>query len=63
MHKFHMKRPQVEDSVYHMTPQKKDVIALKKYFFIRNCIVDTDVVNDVTCTRHSGITRVVIRFL
>ena len=45
-------------------PLKLDFIALKMSFIsIRKCIVDTDVVNDVTCTRQSVITRVVIRFL
>ena len=30
---------------------------------VRKRIIDTDVVNDVTCERQSVITRVVIRFL
>ena len=44
-------------------PLKPDFIAFKISFIsISKCIVDTDVVNDVTCTRQSVITRVVIRF-
>ena len=35
----------------------------KYYYFNRKIIVDTDVVNDVTSTRQSVITRVVMRFL
>ena len=31
--------------------------------YIRKCIVDMDVVNDVMCTRQSVITRVVVQFL
>ena len=34
-----------------------DIISLRKR------VADTDVVNDVTCTRQSVITRMVIRFL
>ena len=34
-----------------------------KQYFKKKCIVDTDVVNDVTSSRQSVITRVVIRFL
>ena len=31
-----------------------------EYYFIRKCIFEPDVVNDVTCTRKSVITRVVM---
>ena len=34
-----------------------------QHYFIRKSIVDTDVVNDVTRSRQSVITRVVMRFL
>ena len=47
-----------------MTILKWNFIAFKMNInSIRNRIVDTDVVNDVTYTRQSVITRVVIRFL
>ena len=45
-------------------PLKWDFIAFKmKIISLRKRIVDTDVVNDVTRSRQSVITRVVIRFL
>ena len=44
-------------------PLKWDVIAFKMNILLRKRIVDMNVVNDVTCTRQSIITRVVIRFL
>ena len=45
-------------------PFKRDFIAFKMNIIsARKRTVDTDVVNDVTCTRQSVITRVVIRFL
>ena len=45
-------------------PLKLDFIAFRMNNILkRKHIVDTDVVNDVTCTRPSVITRVVIRFL
>ena len=45
-------------------PLKLDFIAFKmSCISIRKCIVDTDVVNGVTCTRQSVITRVVIGFV
>ena len=37
-------------------------VFLPSFISIRKRTVDTDVVSDVTCTRKSGITRVVIRF-
>ena len=43
---------------------KWDFSAFKmKIISIRKCIVDTDVINDVTRSRQSVITRVFIRFL
>ena len=43
---------------------KRDFIAFKMIFnSTGKRIVDTDAVNDVTCTRESVITRVVTRFL
>ena len=60
-HKFHMKSPRVKDSVYHM---KWDLIAYKiNIISARKHVVDTDVVNDVTSSRQSVTTRVVMRFL
>ena len=45
-------------------PLKWDFIAFKMNIIsIRNHIADMIVVNDVTCTHQSVITRVVIRFL
>ena len=45
-------------------PLKWDFIAFKMNIIsIRKCIVDMDVVNDVTCTRQSVFTCVVIRVL
>ena len=45
-------------------PLKLDFIAYKMNIIsIRKCIVDTDVVSDVTYPRQGVITRVVIRFL
>ena len=45
-------------------PLKWNFIAFKMNIIsIRKRVVDTDVVNDITCTRQSVITRVVIRFL
>ena len=44
-------------------PLKLDFIAFKMdNISRRKRIADTDVVNDITCTRQSDITRVVIRF-
>ena len=44
-------------------PLKWDSIAFKMNIIsVRKRIVDMDVVDDVTCTRQSVITRVVIRF-
>ena len=52
-----------EDSFYHMT-FKKDFIAIEvDIFSMKIYIVVTDVVNDVTYSRKSVNTRVVIRFL
>ena len=39
------------------------IIAFRMDNISRKKVVDTDVVNDVTCSRQSVITRVVIRFL
>ena len=45
-------------------PLKWDFIAFKvNSISVRKCIVDTDVVNDDTCTRQCVITRVVLRLL
>ena len=45
-------------------PLKCNFTAFKnEHYFNEERIVDTDVVNDVTCTRQSVITRMVIRFL
>ena len=51
-------------SVYHMTQKIGDFLAFKMNILsICKHIIDTYVVNDVTCTRKIVITRVVIRFL
>ena len=47
------------DSVYHMTR----LIGFRRLQNEDYFNVDMDVVNDVTCTRQSVITRVIIRFL
>ena len=45
-------------------PLNWDFISLKMNLIsIRKCVVDTDVVNNVTCTCQSVIIRVVIQFL
>ena len=45
-------------------PLKWDFIAFRiNIILVRKSTVDTDVVNDVTCTRQSVITRVATRFL
>ena len=65
-------RPDMTLDVYHgrkttiqqHDPSKLDFIAFKMcLILIRKCSVDTGVVNDVTCTLQSVITRVAIRFL
>ena len=44
-------------------PVKWDFIAFKMNFIsITKCIVDMDVINDITCTRESVTTCVVIKF-
>lgn len=44
-------------------PLRQDFIAFKMKINLIKNIVDMDVVNHVTCTRKSAITRVVIRYL
>ena len=63
-HKFHMKKTTRVRFFLSYDPLKWDLIAFKMIIiFYKKRILDTNVVNDVTSTRQSVITRVVIRFL
>ena len=62
-HEFHTKWPQVYDSVSHMTLQMRFIAFRMNIISIGKHIVDTDIAIDVTYTRQSVITCVVIWFL
>ena len=63
-HKFHMNYHECKILLSYEPSQKLSFIAFKMdNISSRKRIVDTDVVNDVTSTRQSVITRFVIRFL